>query len=220
MSNTIDANGMIQHTRIKAARSPVIERGQQTQIVGIIVHQTGSENAASSLSSYKRANANGAHFLIDLDGTIWQTAAIWQRTYHVGKLKARCLVNKSCTPPYTKQNQSVDRMHNIEKLKAPGTRYPMNEDAIGIELVGGAQLPPMSQIPLRFQNLPKDKLLADYGVYRQPTVAQNQSLSWLVKMLEDTLQIAQSEVFRHPEVSRKNETEAAGANWQLPVTGQ
>lgn len=220
MSNAIDANGMIQHARVKAARSPVIERGQQTQIVGIIVHQTGSENAASSLSSYKRANANGAHFLIDLDGTIWQTAAIWQRTNHVGKLKARCLVSKACTPPYTKQNQSVDRMHDIEKVKPPSARYPKNEDAIGIELVGGAQLPPMSQIPPDRRNLPKDTLLANFGVYRQPTVAQNQSLSWLVQMLEDTLKIAPSEVFRHPEVSRKNTTEAAGANWQLPVTGQ
>jgi hypothetical protein len=34
------------------------------------VHQTGGANAASSLSSYAKADATGAHFLIDRDGTV------------------------------------------------------------------------------------------------------------------------------------------------------
>jgi hypothetical protein len=31
------------------------------------------------------------------------------------------------------------------------------------------------------------------------------------------MQISSSEVFPHPAVSRKNPTEARGANWNLPV---
>lgn len=88
----IDANGMINHARVRNARSPEIERGRRTSaITGIVVHQTDADTSASSLNSYKRPKANGAHFLIDTDGTIYQTAAIYQRTNHVGPLKARCL---------------------------------------------------------------------------------------------------------------------------------
>jgi N-acetyl-anhydromuramyl-L-alanine amidase AmpD len=83
---------MINHARVRNARSPEIERGRRTSaITGIVVHQTDADTSASSLNSYKRPKANGAHFLIDTDGTIYQTAAIYQRTNHVGPLKARCL---------------------------------------------------------------------------------------------------------------------------------
>jgi len=57
----IDANGMINHARVKSARSPEIERGRRTgAITGIVVHQTDADTSASSLNSYKRPKANGA----------------------------------------------------------------------------------------------------------------------------------------------------------------
>src|SRR5260221_2436758 len=57
---------------IKPAIAPTIERGEMKEIHGIIVHQTGGSTAQSSIDSYKNPSANGAHFLIEKDGTIYQ----------------------------------------------------------------------------------------------------------------------------------------------------
>ena len=84
--------------------------------------------------------ANAAHFLIDKDGTIYQTAAIYQRTNHVGPLKARCLLVGKCRAK-DYEGAGVKGMHRIEMMKAPGDRYPSNMEAIGIEMVGRAVLP-------------------------------------------------------------------------------
>ena len=88
----IDTLGQVQHPRVKNVIASTIERGPMAQVRGLIVHQTGGATAQSSLDSYKNAGANGAHFLIDKDGTIYQTASVLKRTWHVGKLKARCLL--------------------------------------------------------------------------------------------------------------------------------
>lgn len=85
-------------------------------------------------------------------------------------------------------------------------------------MVGRARLPPGFRDPDPRKQRSAEQLRGEFGVYDTPTAAQNQSLSWLVKALEDSMQIAPSEVFRHPDASRKNPTEAQGANWNLPVT--
>ncbi|WP_082572396.1 N-acetylmuramoyl-L-alanine amidase [Variovorax sp. Root434] len=216
----IDANGMINHARVRSARSPEIERGRRTgAITGIVVHQTDADTLASSLNSYKRPKANGAHFLIDTDGTIYQTAGIYQRTNHVGPLKARCLAVGAAMPcalrDYAKAG--VEGMHRIEMRKPPSDRYPSNMEAVGIELVGRARLPVGFKPIGEAAKWPLEKQRGEYGIFDTPTAAQNLSLSWLVKALEDSVQISSSEVFPHPAVSRKNPTEARGANWNLPV---
>jgi N-acetyl-anhydromuramyl-L-alanine amidase AmpD len=219
MAVQIDTDGMIIHARVRSARSQIIERGRRSvPITGIIVHQTDADTAASSLSSYTRPKANGAHFLIDTNGTIYQTAAIYQRTNHVGPLRARCLLTGRCMPAYGPKNSGVDAMHRIEMTKPPSDRYPSNMEAIGIEMVGRARLPLGFRAPDPRKQRSTEQLRGEFGVYDTPTAAQNQSLSWLVKALEDSMQIAPSEVFRHPDASRKNPTEAQGANWNLPVT--
>jgi N-acetyl-anhydromuramyl-L-alanine amidase AmpD len=215
----IDVNGMVNHARVKNARSLAIERGRRTAaITGIVVHQTDADTAASSLNSYQRPNANGAHFLIETDGTIHQTAAIYQRTNHVGLLKARCLITGTCKLRDFPAKVGPTEMHRIEMRKAPGDRYPSNMEAIGIEMVGRARLPVGFKPTAREAQWPSEKLRGQRGIYDAPTAAQNQALSWLVSALEDSMRIAPSEVFRHPVVSRKNDTEAEGANWNLPVT--
>ena len=50
-------------------------------------------------------------------------------------------------------------------------------------------------------------------IYEPVTKAQNESLEWLIQELQFVLNIPVSEVFRHPEVSRKNPTEAATEKW-------
>ncbi|SOD28353.1 N-acetylmuramoyl-L-alanine amidase [Variovorax sp. YR752] len=213
----IDEHGMISHARVRHARSPQIERGKRTgAITGIVVHQTDADTSASSLNSYKQPKANGAHFLIDKDGTIYQTAAIYQRTNHVGPLRARCLATMKCKPRDF-ANVGVEGMHQIEMRKPPGERYPGNMEAIGIELVGRARLPTGFKPVEKEEKLTLDKLRGRHGIYDEPTAAQNQSLSWLARVLQESIQIGHEEVFRHPVVSRKNPTEAQGANWNLQV---
>lgn len=108
-------------------------------------------------------------------------------------------------------------MHRIEMRKAPGDRYPSNMEAIGIEMVGRARLPASVKLLPNEEKWPLEKIRGKYGIFDTPTAAQNQSLLWLVRVLEDSMQIASDEVFRHPVVSRKNPTEAQGANWKLPI---
>ena len=190
----LDKDGMVQNARVRAARQSTIERGDMAKVNGIIVHQTGGSTAASSLSSYKNAGASGAHFLIDRDGAVYQTASMHKKTWHVGKLKARCLVEQRCTPvevaALKKFNPAAENMQ--EKAKQVPSRYPSNDDSVGIELVG--------------------KVLAN-GVYEAVTADQNASLRWLVSEIQTTLGVAVTEVFRHPEVSRKNPSEAQSAKW-------
>ncbi|RTQ36944.1 N-acetylmuramoyl-L-alanine amidase [Variovorax gossypii] len=214
----IDKHGMISHARVRHARSPQIERGKRVgAITGIVVHQTDADTLSSSLNSYRNPKANGAHFLIDKDGTIYQTAAIYQRTNHVGPLKARCLVIPKCTLRDFPEKVGPTAMHRIEMLKAPPDRYPGNMEAVGIEMVGRAKLPAGFRPIPEEATWPIEKLRGRHGIFDTPTAAQNQSLSWLVRVLQDSLQMTEGEVFRHPVVSRKNPTEAQGANWNLHV---
>lgn len=214
----MDEHGMISHARVRHARSTRIERGRRTgAITGIVVHQTDADTSASSLNSYRQPGANGAHFLIDKDGTIYQTAAIYQRTNHVGKLQARCLVIPKCKMSDFPPRVGPTEMHRIEMLKAPADRYPSNMEAIGIEMVGRARLPVGFKAVGDESKWPIEKVRGKYGIFETPTAAQNQSLSWLVGVLQASMQISADDVFRHPVVSRKNITEAQGANWTLSL---
>lgn len=170
---------------------------------GLIVHQTGGASAQSSLDSYKRASANGAHFLIDKDGTIYQTASIKQQTWHVGKLKSRCMLEARCSVAEQKLNAKfAPSLENKREMnKVVPDRFPSNQDAIGIELVGEA-LP-------RGAAIPEEK-----KTYEAVTAEQSDALRWLVRELSVTLNIPLTEVFRHPTVSRKNPSEASTAKWQ------
>ncbi|MCS0611914.1 N-acetylmuramoyl-L-alanine amidase, partial [Massilia kyonggiensis] len=74
----LDSQGYVLNARVQRTPRPLIEHGALQRISGIIVHQTGGASGASSLSSYTMQNANGTHFLIDKDGTIYQTASLFR----------------------------------------------------------------------------------------------------------------------------------------------
>ena len=108
-------------------------------------------------------------------------------------MKARCLAEHSCTPIEKKRyagfNPSLQ--NRFEMKKDAGQRYPWNGDSIGIELVGEA---------------PNDEFV-------EVTAQQNGSLGWLVRELGQTFKVPMTEVFRHPQVSWKQPTEASTARW-------
>ena len=123
-----------------------IEKGPMPKVSAIIVHQTGSATAQSSFNSYKNGQ-NGTHFLIDLDGTIYQTARVTQACWHVGRIQSRCYKLSNCSVDelkeiklllFNKADSYSARIKNLsdhEAEKAYPDRYPNNSDSIGIELV-------------------------------------------------------------------------------------
>lgn len=94
----VDKNGLVDATRISVKRFRTIERGDMDQVNGIVVHQTCGSTAESAFNSYQSAGANGAHFLIDKEGKIYQTASLFKVTNHVGNIRSRCYMEKKCTP--------------------------------------------------------------------------------------------------------------------------
>lgn len=182
-----------------------LHKGTMSTAHGIVVHQTGAPTAQHTFNSYTNAGANGAHFLIDKQSSIYQTALTNQITYHEGKLRSRCLqtnvCNKSETAAATNilyaKGQSfgvrVKKLHAHEKAKAYPDRYPTNSDAIGVELVG---------------NFDKTKQTFD-----AVNSKQNASLKWLVAELTNLLSLTTADIYRHPTVSRKQASEASTATW-------
>lgn len=198
----VDKQGYVFNGRVRRAPRPQIERGDLQRISGIIVHQTGGSSGASSLSSYTTQNATGAHFLIDKDGTIYQTASLFRQTWHVGRLRARCLAEYRCSPTELQilKRFSPKTEHRMEMAKRVPQRYLSNEDSVGIEIVGAVVAG-------------KGKNTAEQGIYETVNAQQNASPRWLIAELTSTFRIPMTEIFRHPVVSRKNPTEAATASW-------
>lgn len=188
------------HANITLQIFSLIEKGSMKSVQGIILHQTGGATAESSFNSYKNGAA-GAHFLVDKDGTIYQTASVYQQTWHVGKLRSRCLAELSCSATEQRQASRFDPTgtHRREMTKSVPSRYPSNQDSIGIEIVG--------------QALPLNEPNPDKRVYETLSPQQKESLDWLIRHLTLSLKISTKEIFRHPTVSYKNNSEAVTASW-------
>jgi N-acetyl-anhydromuramyl-L-alanine amidase AmpD len=198
----VDFAGHVRDPKVTLALRPMIDHGPMSTVHGIVVHQTGSATARSALDSYLVEGANGAHFLIDRDGTIYQTASVYRITHHVGHLKPRCRVEMRCTPAEAKAltgKRPGKEIGRIEAAKAWPDRYPGNADAIGIELVGAATAKPGGGAN-------------DYE-YEAVTAAQQAAFDWLLPRLLDHFKVDATEVFHHPDVSWKQPSEAASVRW-------
>lgn len=142
----IDEDGYVFDDRIERKIFKSIERDPLDKINGIVVHQTDSPTAQSTFNSYSNKSANGAHFLIDKDGKIYQTASIFKVTWHVGTMQSRCYLQKTCQPTEVRllslhkkafwKKVIAKEISDIEKAKDFPERFPANSDSIGIEIVG------------------------------------------------------------------------------------
>lgn len=202
----IDEDGYIFDDRIERRIFKTIERGKLDRINGIIVHQTGSPSVQSTFNSYSNRVANGAHFLIGKDGKVYQTASLFKMTWHVGLMQSRCYLKKTCKPTETHllalhtkpfwDRKISKEISDIERGKNFPERFPGNTDSIGIELVGLAVGP------------------AGKEIYETVTDKQNASLKWLIAELTFKFKVPVTEIHRHPDVGRKNPTEASTAKWE------
>ena len=199
--STIDKDGMLVDPKVTARRVTAIEHGALDGVHAIVVHQTDSSTAESTLNGYLNGG-NGAHFLIDKGGKIYQTASMNMRCFHVGRrIKSKCLaISKStCNTATMAKLQAMSWSRQIvaidadERQKSYPDRYPVNSDSIGVELVG--------------QHIDDEN-------YEVVTSLQNESLQWLVSELYTHFSLAAADVYRHPDVSYKNPGEARSATWK------
>ena len=201
----ISKAGHVECSWIRVEICKNIERGIMKEVNGIVVHQTAAAKISSTFNSYANPGAHGAHFLIDKTGEIYQTASLYKVTNHVGYLQSRCVVTTKCSQTELKHALILEKLsprdvmakavHASEKPKLFPDRYPSNADSIGIEIVGDAIGPKNKEI------------------FEPVTDMQNSSLQWLIKELTQTLGVSMQEIYRHPRVGRKNETEASTAKW-------
>ena len=196
-------DGKLVSGKVLDKRVAKIEHGILQQVHALVVQQSGAPTAESSFQSYKSGKAV-AHFLIEKDGVIYQTARVDRKCWHVGNISSRCSILKTCSPDelatikailFKKGEAYSTRIKNLSRHEADKSypeRYPSNEDALGIELVGN---------------------FSEGRGYETVTDYQNLSLHWLVAFLEQQFGISDTDVYRHPEVSYKQASEAATARW-------
>jgi N-acetyl-anhydromuramyl-L-alanine amidase AmpD len=199
--SSIDKDGMLLDPKVTLRRFTSIEHGNLSGVAAIVVHQTDSATAQHTFNGYV-SGSNGAHFLIDKGGQIYQTASTAKICYHVGRLiKSKCLtldktrcdsaeMARILALSWTRQIQALDAH---ERAKSYPDRYPVNSDSVGIELVGAH---------------------VDARTYEAVTPAQNASLQWLVSELYGHFGLADGDIYRHPDVSYKNPDEARTAAWR------
>lgn len=194
----INSHGGVVNRRIQVKLLPSLDHGPMAVVHGIVVHQTDSYTAASTLKAYEH-QSSGAHFLIDKDGSIFQTISVYRKAQHVGWLKSRYLATHVCSPTALRNLRGKSPGKSIGRVEASKPwpqRYPSNSDSFGIEVVGKALASSNGQL-----------------VYEALTEQQQASLKWLISELQITFNLPTVEVFRHPVVSWKNATEAESATW-------
>ncbi|HAW93401.1 MULTISPECIES: peptidoglycan recognition protein family protein [unclassified Arsukibacterium] len=198
--STLNTEGMLIGDKISLKRYPTIEHGNLARVNAVVVHQTDAPSAQHTFNAYDNGG-NGAHFLIGKNGQIYQTASTQKRCYHVGRLiKSKCLTldKNSCDSAEMAKilakswSNQIKALDAHERQKSYPERYPVNSDALGIEIVG--------------------KHVNDTN-YEAVTPAQNESLQWLLAELYKHFSLTNTDVYRHPEVSYKNPGEAKGASW-------
>jgi len=215
--------------------------GRLQGIHAIILHQTDSQDIIQVFDSYNRQTPlpDGSHFVIDKDGTIYQTASLYHEVPHIGFIKARCSVTNSCTDEDRKAARKRDetfkkRKEASAKEKAknpfwkPDPKQKTPRELRNEELNDYEKAKPY---PVRFPanldsigieivgkaynpdgSVPASAAERDKAIYERVNAQQNRSLGWLVTELKQTLGKPTIEILRHPSVSYKNATEASTAD--------
>jgi hypothetical protein len=196
-------DGFIADPRVVDKRVAELEHGAMTKVDAIVLHQTDS---SSMNLSHAKTDGIGAHFYIEKDGTIYQTARLDQSVYSVGKIRSRCDESNTCSPQEktaidalmqspTPFGAKVKALNTREQAKDYPDRYPTNGDSVAIEVVG--------------------KFDAQTKKFERPTAEQTESLKWLTQALSTHFDLdLQKDVYRHSDISYKQADEAKSLVFQ------
>ena len=176
---------------------PALEKGPLKDINAVVMHRTEGSSAQGAFNSFK--TGTGTHFLIDKDGTIYQTASLNEHTQHVGKIRGRCMEEGNCSKEekafFDKTGWNPKAIHDHEKAKPYPERFPMNSDSVGIEVVGSYN--------------------AKTKTWDAPTPEQTASINKLVGMLQKEYGLNDKDVYKHDAISYK--TQGEGADLYVPA---
>ncbi|MGQ4583910.1 N-acetylmuramoyl-L-alanine amidase [Lysobacter sp. F60174L2] len=190
----VDEHGYVQNAGFVFQPIPALEHGRLQGPHAIVLHRTVSSTARNSLNAFARGI--GTHFLIDKDGTIYQTASLLQKTYHVGPIRSRCFEEGTCDAAEQAAVESLERrqgyrdVHNREKVKPYPDRFPMNEGSVGIEVVAMYTEATRQWDP--------------------PTPEQSESITLLARILKTQYSLTDADIYEHDRISRKTAGEGAG----------
>jgi LysM repeat protein/N-acetyl-anhydromuramyl-L-alanine amidase AmpD len=193
--------GKLIHANVTQKIFSGLEHGTLEKVDAIVLHQTASSSATKTLNAYKN-QSTGAHFLIARDGTLYQTARLNKRAYHVGNIRSRCLVEGECDETSAEYkilhgkgsySSRVEDLSDHEKEKSYPDRYPVNSDALGIEIVG------------EYNSATEE--------WDAVNAKQNETLEWLMAELQSHYSLDDEDVYFHNEVAYKKEGEAETAKW-------
>jgi len=192
----VGLNGYIQNAGFTQKPITALEHGALNGPVAVVMHRTDSYSSVSVFSSFE-ASGIGTHFVVDKDGTVYQTASLLQRTFHIGKIKPRCRDENTCGPEEAAalRRMSFAQINTHEMGKPYPTRYPANPDSVGIEVVAKHR---------------------DDG-WEAPTANQRTSISLLVDILKNAYGLSNADIYEHDKISYKTEGEGAGLYDARPV---
>lgn len=170
-----------------------LEKGNMPVVHAIVLHRTGGSSLSAAMASFRNSGI-GTHFIIDKDGTIRQTANTNKYAYHIGKIRARCMEEGTCSPEEAKKIKGFGwaptKIHNNEKVKKYSARYPLNTDSLGIEVVAG------------YNTTTK--------IWDPATPKQKAAINYLVKKLQETFNLTDKDIYEHDKISYKTAGEGAG----------
>ncbi|EDP9826591.1 N-acetylmuramoyl-L-alanine amidase, partial [Salmonella enterica subsp. enterica] len=185
----VDSEGYIQNAEITKKTVKELEHGEMDKINAIILHRT--ESSSEPFDSFKRKK-EGTHFVVAKNGTLYQSASLFEWTPHIGKIRSRCQEEKTWSDEERKKIQSFGwnpkRLYEYELEKEYPVRYPYNKDSVGIEVV------------------------ADYvsGSWENPTAEQMKSINKLIDILMNIYELQKKDIYEHDKISYKTAGEGAG----------
>jgi N-acetyl-anhydromuramyl-L-alanine amidase AmpD len=208
MNKIVD--GVVNDPRVTVRLVPNIERGPLATVRAVVLHQTDSYGAEGDIRAWQ-TKTTGAHFIVDrggpgytgVDGAITQTARTTKMCWHIGAIRSRCLLEQTCTIPVGQRRSMESRLrgpttiYRHERGKPYPTRYPLNSDAIGIEIV--------------------TKFNEEEQVYPAPSERQWQSVRELLEILRTAYPVTDADVYSHTRISYKSPGEGEGYQQQLEI---
>jgi N-acetyl-anhydromuramyl-L-alanine amidase AmpD len=175
----------------------------------------GPSSAASTLQNYKIATL-GARFLIAEDGTVYPAAGLDQTAAHVGKFRPKGYSHAPAAghsrDNYLLYAVSQAMLKNKKQLNfgAVVTQLSAHEAS---KPYGSNPLDATTRLPINSNSIGiKFEVVADKdNRYKSLTDAQKASGAALIQLLQTTYGLTATNIYEHPDISYKNDTEEQSA---------
>jgi len=195
----VGENGYVQNAGFVHQPVSALEKRDMTGPAAIVLHRTDGSSVQSALNS--ASSGIGTHFYVDKDGTVYQAASLLKHTSHVGRIRSRCHEAGACSKEESARIRGFGwapkRVHDHEKVKDYPSRYPLNEDSVGIETVSRC-----------VKNCgPNDEGTPEWET---PTAEQVGSIANIIAILQEAYSLDDSDVYEHDLISYKTAGEGAG----------